>query len=282
MNLYPAVAYFRHLLTAGSTAGHGVHSPYAFDFLTTVVSGKTDGNIMKHTRDLRREMLSDTRCIRVTDLGAGSVTKAGEERCVAEIARTSAVPRREAELLSRIVQGAEYRVQGKQLRVQSMEHGAWSMEKGIILELGTSLGISALAMALAAPERKVMTVEGCPALAEIARGNLNRHGASNAVVMNMEFATALDSLKKEGQRISFAFIDGNHRGPAMTEYVRKIAEMGEEMIIVLDDIHLTKEMYLAWQSLVASGVAPATMETLRLGIIFRLHSLTPGRYRIRY
>jgi hypothetical protein len=68
----------------------------------------------------------------------------------------------------------------------------------------------------------------------------------------------------------------------MTEYVRKIAEMGEEMIIVLDDIHKTKDMYLAWQSLVASGVAPATMETLRLGIIFHLHCLTPGRYRIRY
>ncbi len=266
MNLYPAVAWLRHLLTATGTAGHGVHSPYAFDFLTTVVRGKTAQNIMKHTRDLRREMLSDTRRISVTDLGAGSVTKAGAERCIAEIERTTALPEREAGLLARMVSRSLFRFPGD----------------GIILELGTSLGMSTLAMALAAPERKVMTVEGCPALAEIARSNLIRHGASNAVVMNMEFSAALDILKEEGQRISFAFIDGNHRGPALTEYVRKIAEMGEEMIIVLDDIHLTKEMYRAWQSLVASEIAPATMETLRLGILFRIRSLTPGRYRIMY
>jgi precorrin-6B methylase 2 len=271
MNIYPAVAYFRHLLTASGTAGHGVHSPYAFDFLTTVVRGSTDGRINREIETLRREMLSDTRRIRVTDLGAGSVTGVGDERGVAEIARTSALPKREAGLLARMIQGTEHRAQSTGLR-----------DEGIIMELGTSLGISTLALALAAPERKVVTVEGCPALAEIARENLRRHGASNAVVINMEFSAAFNRLKEEGQRISFAFIDGNHHGMALTEYVRKIAEMGEEMTIVLDDIHLTKEMYLAWQSLAASGAAPATMETLRLGILFRIRNLTPGRYRIRY
>jgi len=285
MNIYPAVAYLRHLLTASGTAGHGVHSPFAFDFLTTVVRGRTDVRIIKEIETLRREMLSDTRRIRVTDLGAGSVTGAGDERRVAEIARTAALPGREAGLLARMVQGTGYRAQCSEHRAQSTEHraqGSGHRDEGIILELGTSLGISTLALALAAPERKVVTVEGCPALAEIARENLRRHGASNAVVMNMEFSAALDSLKEEGHRLFFAFIDGNHRGTALTEYAGKIAEMGEEMIIVLDDIHLTKEMYLAWQSLTASGAAPATMETMRLGILFRIRNLTPGRYRIRY
>jgi len=266
MNIYPAIAYIRHLMTSGSTAGHGVHSPYAFDFLTAVVRGRTDLRIIKETEGLRREMFSDTRRIRVTDLGAGSVTRSADERGVAEIARTAALPGRETGLLARMIQSSAVRVS----------------RDSIILELGTSLGISTLAMALAAPERKVVTVEGCPALADIARENLRRHGASNAVVMNMEFSAALDSLKEEGRRITFAFIDGNHRGRALTDYVGKIAEMGEEMIIVMDDIHLTKEMHLAWKLLASSGATPATMETLRLGILFRIRNLTPGRYRIRY
>jgi hypothetical protein len=100
--------------------------------------------------------------------------------------------------------------------------------------------------------------------------------------MNMEFSTALESLKRDGLNVSFAFIDGNHRGTALTEYVLKIAAMGEEMIIVADDIHLTKEMFLSWKSMAASGIAPVTMETLRLGIFFLKHSITPGSYRIRY
>jgi predicted O-methyltransferase YrrM len=267
MNIYAATAYLRHLLTARSTAGHGVHSPYIYDFLTKVVRNRTDVKIVSQVESLRREMLSDKRTIMVTDLGAGSVTGAGGERRVAEIARMAALPAREAGLLARMVAAST---------------GSASRGTGIILELGTSLGISTLALALAAPTRRVITVEGCPSQAAIARENLRKHGASNAEIMTMEFSAALERLKGYGMTVSFAFIDGNHKGSALTEYVSKIAAMGEEMIIVADDIRLTKEMFLAWKSLEASGIAPVTMETLRLGIFFLKHSITPGRYRIRY
>ena len=295
MSLYTAAAYLRHLLSARSTAGYGVHSPYVYDFLTKVVRNKTDLKIVSHVDSLRRAMLSDKRSIMVTDLGAGSVTRAGGERRVAEIARTAALPAREAGLLSRIVRSmlpSEVRQSRK-----AGEHAdgppnggeaapesgrAMSNEQGIILELGTSLGISTLALALAAPERRVITVEGCPETAAIARENLKNHGASNATVLNLEFSAALEFLIKEGLKVSFAFIDGNHRGTALTEYVSRIASMGEEMIIVADDIRLTKEMFLAWRSVEASGIAAVTMETLRLGILFIKHGITPGRYRIRY
>lgn len=274
MNLYPAAAYLRHLLTARSTAGHGVHSPYVYDLLTKVVRSRTDVKIVSQVESLRREMLSDKRSIMVTDLGAGSVTRAGGERRVSEIAGTAALPAREAGLLARMVAALTGSA--------SQDTGSASRGTGIILELGTSLGISTLALALAAPTRRVITVEGCPSLAAIARENLRKHGASNAEIMTMEFSTALERLKGDGMTVSFAFIDGNHKGSALTEYVSKIAAMGEEMIIVADDIRLTKEMFLTWKSIAASGIAPVTMETLRLGIFFLKHSITPGRYRIRY
>ena len=277
MNIYAATAYLRHLLTARSTAGHGVHSPYIYDFLTKVVRNKTDVKIASQVESLRREMLSDKRIIMVTDLGAGSVTKAGGERHVAEIARTAALPAREAGLLARMVA-----TEAGSASTGHASTGSASRGTGIILELGTSLGISTLALSLAAPTRRVITVEGCPSLASIARENLRKHGASNAEIMTMEFSAALERLKGDGLTVSFAFIDGNHKGSALTEYISKIAAMGEEMIIVADDVRLTKEMFLAWKSLEASGIAPVTMETLHLGIFFLKHSITPGRYRIRY
>ena len=91
-------------------------------------------------------------------------------------------------------------------------------DQGIILELGTSLGITTLALALAAPGRRVVTVEGCPALADIARSNLSSHSANNAEVLNMEFGEALVKLRAAGTKVSLAFIDGNHRGEALKEY----------------------------------------------------------------
>jgi hypothetical protein len=79
-----------------------------------------------------------------------------------------------------------------------------------------------------------------------------------------------------------AFIDGNHRGEALKEYVNEVMTMGEEMIVVADDIHLNREMYDAWKLLSKPGKASAALETFRLGILFRSRSLTPGYYRVRY
>ena len=320
MNLYPATAFIRHLLSARSAAGYGVHSPFVFDFLTNVVRGKSDRHVIREVERLRQEMLADRRTLRITDLGVGSSGRSGQERSIREIASTAPLPARQAALLSRIaasmrsvsLRGAspvagpgDVHRQGDRrgvplLRTKESDPGG----PGIILELGTSLGISTLALALAAPERRVVTIEGCPELAGIARQNLLRHGALNAEVINMEFSAALDQLKREDRNVSLAFIDGNHRGEALGEYARSIRAAGEEMIIVADDIHLNRGMYSAWSSLAtpgagglnggagqpqavvsspaSPGLAPATIETFRFGIMLCFRSLTPGRYRIRY
>ncbi len=318
MNLYPATAFVRHLLSARSATGHGVHSPFVFDFLTDVVRGKNNTNIIIEVERLRQEMLSDRRTVRVTDLGAGSARGSGEERRVSDIASAAALPPRQVGLLARIAQssqgakrrspaqaGGRTRSEATQSRENGRARGAkQASDNSIILELGTSLGISALALALAAPERRVVTVEGCPALSEIARNNLLKHGAVNAEVINMEFSEALEMLSTSGTTVSLAFIDGNHRGVALTHYAETIRSMGEEMLIVADDIHLNREMYKAWSSLASPGtgerprgakspqdtrlpaaaaeIATASLETFRFGILFGIRNLTPGQYRIRY
>lgn len=38
--LYPFISYIKHYATATNTGGHGVHSPYLFGFIKTVVEGK--------------------------------------------------------------------------------------------------------------------------------------------------------------------------------------------------------------------------------------------------
>ncbi|MBE0679152.1 MAG: class I SAM-dependent methyltransferase [Bacteroidales bacterium] len=354
MNLYHATAFIRHLLTSRSAAGHGVHSPFVFDFLTDVVRGNNDANLISNVERLRQEMLADSRNVRVTDLGAGSARRLGEERGISDIASMTALPPKQVRLLARMAhdprctrsQATQSRVaggqrtQGEGLSAQNERSDAVPQKRedsehtrsqatqssvaggqrtqgeglsaqnersdavpqtersnvltfhrteeehesynSIILELGTSLGISTLALSLAAPEKRVVTVEGCPALAGIARDNLLRYGAANAHVINMEFSEALGMLRHRGTTVSLAFIDGNHRGRALKHYAETIRSLGEEMLIVADDIHLSHDMHEAWQQLALSGIAPVTMETFRFGILFCLHNITPGHYRIRY
>lgn len=332
MNLYPAAATIRHLLTSRSTAGYGVHSPYAYDFLTTVVRGKTEPHILEEIEKLRREMLASRKVVRVTDLGRGSVVSGGAERKISAIAAAASLPPGQAALLARVARRTLNRIGDSKQKTRNQESAdedtgpgsydstgktrisdQWMPAAGsslngarqnllnqendrinsrsnerskpdkrkIILELGTSLGISTLALALALPEHEIVTVEGCPSLAAIARENLQRHGAGNVEVVNAEFSAALSMLRQEDVRVSFAFIDGNHKGSALVQYLADIETMGEEMIIVADDIHLSRDMYRAWRSHLADGKTPAAMETFRFGILFRLKSITPGCYRIR-
>jgi len=383
MNLHAASAYATHMLKARSAAGHGVHSPFMFGFITEVIGGRSDRAIMKEVKSLRREMLADRRVVQVRDLGAGSVvmkergknarqdgsgrgedpgklrggsTGAGERssqegepdnggypgdpqdvrmqvmlRKIRDIASAAAVPEREAALLARIAgsldkvhwykrgSGGSHtestlagqlpvveagdalfsaskhngdkepaRMNSGNLEHEANNHGDHGSVAGsgiddrpVILELGTSLGISTLALALGAPDRRVISAEGCPELAAIARENLQRHGARNAEVMCMEFGQALALLRNRGTKVALAYIDGNHRGAALIEYVHMIREMGEEMIIIADDIHMNRDMIRAWQCLSEGNIAPASLETFRLGMLFCLRNLTPGHYRVR-
>jgi len=400
MNLHAAAAYARHLLTARSTAGHGVHSPFMFSFITEVIGSRGDPAILKEVEGLRREMLADRRVVMVRDLGAGSVLikeraksewqnvsgsdgnhdrlrggsrGAGErssreeepdnggytgflqnsriqvrERRIRDIAAAAAVSKREAAMLARIAGSLDMILPHERgsgswnqeinsdghLPVAEAGDGQFSGAKNcgekeplaiivqadlpVILELGTSLGISTLALALGAPGRRIISIEGSPELAAIARENLVRHRTQNAEVICMEFGDALTGLKNKGVKVALAFIDGNHRGAALTEYVQKIRQMGEEIIIVADDIHMNRDMIKSWQSMVSGNAAgrqamtgilsagkaqpdnetsegkaqpdcktpdckaPVSLETFRTGMLFFLRNLTPGHYGVRY
>jgi predicted O-methyltransferase YrrM len=314
-----------------------------FRFITEVIGGEYDREIMKEVECLRKEMLADRRLLKVHDLGVGSASLRRAERRIGEIAAAAALPASEAALLARIAASLDMIKLGERgTRLQkNKESGAvpgrneeseavpgriresgavpgkneeseavpgrnaesvasrsgerterddgdviitGGMPKGdlnrgiagsagddregmlsggipkgdtnhhtiqpaVILELGTSLGISTLALALGAPDRKVISIEGCPELAAIARENLRNHGADNAEVLSMEFSEALNHLRSLGTMVEMAFIDGNHRGKALEEYVHLIRGMGEEMIIVADDIRMNRDMTSTWKLL---------------------------------
>ncbi|MBE0666817.1 MAG: hypothetical protein IH593_03995 [Bacteroidales bacterium] len=129
MNFYPVMAYLRHRLSASSIAGHGVHSPFIYDFLTTVLRNKTSGDVVSNIESLRREMITDRRIIDVTDLGAGSLKKKGAERSVAEIAGSASLPVRYAGQLARIAGSMEHRAWSTGYGAPSIEQAAMSKEQ---------------------------------------------------------------------------------------------------------------------------------------------------------
>jgi|WetSurMetagenome_2_1015567.scaffolds.fasta_scaffold02659_9 predicted O-methyltransferase YrrM len=253
MSLYHAASMIRHYLMLWNSAGFRAPDPFIVKFYATVVRGNTPDDFVHASEELRREMLNDNRWVRVTDLGTGGW--GSRERRLCDIASRAAVPPRQGAMLARIAAAAM---------------ADTNAEDNAIIELGTSLGISTLCLAAAAPQNRLITIEGCPALSELAKENFCRYGYENIRQINDDFRNALEKLKKEGVRAGFAYIDGNHTGDALREYFNTLMDMsGEKMTIVADDIHLNRSMYKGWQSIKHDKRIAVSVELSHFGLLFK-------------
>lgn len=65
--------YIHYYLTASNGSGHGIHSPFVFDFIKNVLNDKTKYDCYHIIEKLRKELQHDNRIIEVEDFGAGSL-----------------------------------------------------------------------------------------------------------------------------------------------------------------------------------------------------------------
>ena len=165
-------------------------------------------------------------------------------RRVCDIAKGSLARRKEAQLLARLVGWL-----GRPLLTSPSRGGigdeASEDRTGLtIVELGTSLGVTTAYLAAMDSRNKVVTYEGCPAVAEVARANWEKLGLSNIACVVGEIT--VDSLQLAVDRLSgidLAFIDANHTYEATLTYFNALASrVHEKSVVVVDDIHYNEDM----------------------------------------
>ncbi len=83
--------------------GHGIHSPFVYDFVRKVLIDKRNFYAYNQVEALRRKLLQNEMVIEVEDFGAGSTTGKTNQRSIASIARHAAKSKKWAQLLFRIV-----------------------------------------------------------------------------------------------------------------------------------------------------------------------------------
>lgn len=254
--------FLKYFLFSSHRKGHGIHSPFVFNLVLKVFRNKISSDVVCKIESIRKKMISDVRIIKVTDFGAGSGMKKQKSRRVADIVRKSAVPQKYGKLLANL----------------SSEFG-----KDSIIEFGTSLGISTMYLAAANYDAIVFTMEGCPAISEIAADNFSEAGLKNIRAYKGSFEQTLPEIEKENIRPGLIFIDGNHRKEPTIEYFERMVNISDqETVIVIDDINYSKEMGEAWREIRMNKKVSLTIDICRMGIVFFREGISRSDYIIRY
>src|SRR5258708_7165654 len=74
-----AQKYFHYYRTASNGKGHGIHSPFVFDFVVKVLNDDTRYSEYAAIEQLRRGLKQDHTLLEIEDMGAGSAMKGGAD-----------------------------------------------------------------------------------------------------------------------------------------------------------------------------------------------------------
>jgi predicted O-methyltransferase YrrM len=248
--------FFRHLLTAGNTGGHGVHSPFLFDFVKNVIYEKHPYYVYSDVERLRKNMLADKQKIYFEDYGTGK----NRYIAVSEIAAKSVKKRKCAQLIYRI---------------------ANFTKPYVVLELGTSLGITT--SYLSAVSGNCITIEGCEAVAEIAKQNLKELKRSNIRLVTGDITSVLPDIVEQAESLDLVFIDANHTSMALKAYFDIcMTKIKPHSVMIIDDIHYSKDMEDGWNYINQHAEVRVTMDLYELGIVFFRPDLGEATYKLLF
>lgn len=221
-----------------------LHSPYLYALFSHAFDNSDSYYAFDSIEAIREQLLGDNNPVGGNDLGTGSrgpVTISG-------IASNSLSSARHCAFRFRLVQFLK-------------------AEK--ILELGTSLGISASYLGVAAGPGQVWTLDGNGELLEIARLVAKKMERKNIHFVQGDFGETMEKVLEDMGTVDFAILDGNHRMDSTMEYFDLILPyLTDRAVVLVDDIRWSGGMFTAWKTLIDMPAVTASVDLYRYGLLF--------------
>ncbi len=236
--------YFKYWFRAESKT----NSPFVNELIKEVFKSDQQFYAFKEIEDIRSKLKQNNTSIKIADFGAGSKINRSNERKISDLASNSAKPPLLGQMMFRLI---------NKFQPQHM------------LELGTSLGISACYQIGPNKKADFTTMEGCPETAKIAKMVLSNFKADNVKVVVGDFAKTLPNVLGSFNYLDYIFFDGNHQKEPTIDYFNKCLEKtNEHSIFIFDDIHWSKGMEESWRYIQSHPSVSVTIDLFWLGLVF--------------
>ena len=238
---------------------YSAHSPFIYQFMKEVMGKRGESTIFNRIESKRSEMIRSKSAIPFLEYGAGSAAGGNTStRRITDIAKNSLSGKWQCSIMHNLV---------KQYNSNN------------ILEIGTSLGISTAYLSAANLNAKIITLEGNPDSARIAKGIWQDLGLGSIDVREGEFGSTISAATDEFDVIDLAFLDGNHRKQATIDYFNLLKPKAtQKSVFVIDDIYWSKGMHEAWNEIIQDESVAFSIDLFRMGIVFFDRSVMPKQH----
>jgi len=184
--------------------------------------------------------------ISVTDLGAGSLVNNNKTKSISAIAKSALSPGYQCKMLFRIIN---------------------HFKPKTMIEIGASLGIASIYQKSGSLDAKMIALEGCPNISEVAR-NVYQNSKLDISIYTGNFDTTFEEALKELKSIDYVFFDGNHQYQPTLDYFNTALEYAHSnTVFVFDDIHWSKEMERAWEEIRMHPKVTVALDLFHFGLI---------------
>jgi len=252
--------FLKHRLTAKSR--HGTHSPFVYQLADEVIYDFRDKSEYKNIELQRKKLFNDDSIITVTDLGAGSHLNKNRTKKVSQIAKNALKSPRLAQLIYRLTKNTNPKT---------------------VIELGTCLGITTAYLSKACPNAEIITIEGCPETAEVAKNNFQKLDLNNIELHVGNFDLILPDLIAKQPTLDFVYIDGNHRKDATLNYFKWcLPKVTENTLLIFDDIYWSQGMKEAWTEIKNHPDVTVTVDLFWIGLVYFKKGQAKEHFKLKF
>jgi predicted O-methyltransferase YrrM len=222
-----------------------LHSTFVFEVAFAVLEDKRWFYAFRDVEAVRKKMLASDVGVEVVGYGTAATSK----RSVRSLSRDSASSARQGQMLFRL---------------------ANHLQPKTMLELGSSLGIGAMYLGMAARDARFLTLEGSKEVAQVARLNLELLRLDkNTELREGPFEETLSSALRDLRRLDLVYLDGNHRlEPTLRYFEECLAFAHDKTVFVFDDMHWSKDMAEAWERVKKHPRVTLTLDFFELSLAF--------------
>ena len=227
---------------------YDIHSPFVFQLVRAMLEDRRRFYVFSDLAGLRDRIKHNYNRVPQSQFGAGSQIITKNEISIAELGRKVAVDEKNGKLLFRLVNF----LKPKQL-----------------LELGTSLGLSTLYQAAAALSGQMITIEGSPAIAQLAQQHIDYLRFRNISLLNGSFESQLPLALSSLSMLDYVYLDGDHSyAPTLSYFEQCLPHLHDQSAFVVADIYWSDDMLKAWKELQVHPSVSLSVDFYDFGILF--------------